>query len=698
MTEALNLFPSRVPIGRTDPSGSVFISPEFSRALRVVQDRLGGGSSESVFLSSANMLSVLTYGAVGDGVRDDTAAIQDAINDAQRGGNLVWFPAGYTFSVGSLSITASCSLMIHGTVIQRPAVNLAMIRFVATHYGDTLRIAGTGILDGNYDNTHRSKTQNDGSFSAVVYQVNGKGFTYIDGLTIQNTVISAIYSVGGIWIQNCLFRNQATHTGTNPTYTIQCIPDNNITVSSRVPDTTFGNGYSPLALYQTGRPDQSAGAAPCVTVLNCRFIGKNLSENWLNPGGVFISEGNPVVTPVMFERVTVAHCVFTGMGQSWNGNLTGAVDTYDGCKQVILAYNHIELYSYAGLKIQRADNVIVIGNTIKDADVWDGGSYAIVIEPQAREGSYPYTAGPPDRRGENHYNNVVSGNIIENPLAFGIFVGGQYTSVSGNIIKNTRVGYSSNCNPIYINSDKVTVSQCDVVGYHGYGIFVGTNVDDLKIRDCYIDCLSSTDFLGGTGGIFFAGNNKNCSLLDNTVLLALSSGQTGVYFTDGEYLTIRGHRHYNGYAGFDIRDCLGASLVDVLATGYSNYDLLASGTTTFSGVFSSKKSNAYYTASPSVPLVPLDAGTHVADSTAAARVVVQLPPTSQITTGCRFQFINESANKMQVQPLVGTEVIGTATAGYSALLNNIGDCLTLRCVVAGRWEVEASVGGITYIP
>ena len=38
----LNLFPPRVPIGKTADGKSVYVSPEFSRALQVLSDRVGG--------------------------------------------------------------------------------------------------------------------------------------------------------------------------------------------------------------------------------------------------------------------------------------------------------------------------------------------------------------------------------------------------------------------------------------------------------------------------------------------------------------------------------------------------------------------------------------------------------------------------------------------------------------------------------
>jgi hypothetical protein len=57
----------------------------------------------------ADIINVLDFGAVGDGVTDDTIAIQTAINAAQQHGGHVFIPAG-TYRVSSLTISGSFTL------------------------------------------------------------------------------------------------------------------------------------------------------------------------------------------------------------------------------------------------------------------------------------------------------------------------------------------------------------------------------------------------------------------------------------------------------------------------------------------------------------------------------------------------------------------------------------------------------------
>jgi hypothetical protein len=67
---------------------------------------MGGIDGRVAFAAAARpagatgVFNVMTYGAVGDGLADDSAAIQDAVNDAFTVGGTVTLPAG-TFLVGS---------------------------------------------------------------------------------------------------------------------------------------------------------------------------------------------------------------------------------------------------------------------------------------------------------------------------------------------------------------------------------------------------------------------------------------------------------------------------------------------------------------------------------------------------------------------------------------------------------------------
>ena len=102
-----------------------------------------------------DIVSVKDYGAVGDGVTDDTAAIQAAINYAQTlaNGANIYFPVG-TYKVTS-TLTAQCDkvgIVGNGAAIQATGFGSSTVLFSLTHSSTTawpsfktLRIEGLKI-------------------------------------------------------------------------------------------------------------------------------------------------------------------------------------------------------------------------------------------------------------------------------------------------------------------------------------------------------------------------------------------------------------------------------------------------------------------------------------------------------------------------------------------------------------------------
>jgi pectate lyase-like protein len=74
-----------------------------------------GNAAWSKLVQSLAWLSVKDYGAVGDGITDDTASIQAAMNDsATAGGGVVFFPKG-TYACTQLTLTNQDNVQLVGT-------------------------------------------------------------------------------------------------------------------------------------------------------------------------------------------------------------------------------------------------------------------------------------------------------------------------------------------------------------------------------------------------------------------------------------------------------------------------------------------------------------------------------------------------------------------------------------------------------
>jgi len=108
----------------------------------------------------SNVFNVFKYGAKGNGITLDTAAIQRTIDAAAKGSNaVVEIPRGYTFVVGTLVLAGGIDFNVDGELLisTNPADYTGDSVICASNAPD-LKITGTGVLNGrsldfmtNYD-------------------------------------------------------------------------------------------------------------------------------------------------------------------------------------------------------------------------------------------------------------------------------------------------------------------------------------------------------------------------------------------------------------------------------------------------------------------------------------------------------------------------------------------------------------------
>jgi len=137
----------------------------FNSQIGVVQDLADNDGSDWIGFEQAgagavprsaqdkmrDVVSVEDFGAVGDGVTDDTVAIQAAIDAVAA----VEFPAGHTFVTSGNTIGSNKTLIVNGTVLLKAASPAGTKMFVNDDQvgGNTnIKILGDGVLDGNKAN------------------------------------------------------------------------------------------------------------------------------------------------------------------------------------------------------------------------------------------------------------------------------------------------------------------------------------------------------------------------------------------------------------------------------------------------------------------------------------------------------------------------------------------------------------------
>lgn len=146
------------------------------------------------------IFDVMQYGAVGDGVTDDTAAIQNAINGAiAAGGGIVYFPPGMTYRVSMLNIQHGLTIDGYGATIKRLPNQTKWTRTFTTYHGtyqgykgpvDSAPLIIRGLtLDGN--------RANQGSYTS--YELEQAHLVFLSGHPAEKGKLRVI-------IEDCLFK------------------------------------------------------------------------------------------------------------------------------------------------------------------------------------------------------------------------------------------------------------------------------------------------------------------------------------------------------------------------------------------------------------------------------------------------------------------------------------------------------------
>lgn len=174
------------------------------------------------------MIDIRDFGAVGDGITLDTAAVQKALDCCKKNGGTVVVPGGKTYKIGRIQIYSNTELYLESGAVLKQSDRIEDLRSISAvdksnnetdipsyinceyngkpaHYfiyatGENIRITGYGAIDGNEAVYYGTETRYhiEGAWyprTPLLYIENVDHFT-ISGVTLQNSAFWTLHMVG----------------------------------------------------------------------------------------------------------------------------------------------------------------------------------------------------------------------------------------------------------------------------------------------------------------------------------------------------------------------------------------------------------------------------------------------------------------------------------------------------------------------
>lgn len=349
-------------------------------------------------------LNIRDYGVIGDGIADDRAAFQSAL-DAGAGGE-VFVPNGrYLLGRGAgfwcVSIPAGTALRGEsrdGAVIVQARVD-ASVRLIEVDTAnvtiESLTLDGNKAAQADHDE-HRAGVFAHGATGLVIADVTSRDFTG-DGVYIHigtnSPRITGLLATGNL-------RNGITFGGgtTGGTITASQFVGN----GAQQFDSEPGAGYSVDGLSISGCMFDPAGSAQYVLTI-AGTTGAAHSKNWIVEDNTFLGTVEIIGTEdITFRRNVIRH--------AGNGS---ALLIYHANDRVLVDSNDIALTGPLGQEViavfgtgigQTSDHVIIARNKISTGVANAFGVHGVCV------------------RGLEVYDNTIAGNGIAAPYTAGVYM------------------------------------------------------------------------------------------------------------------------------------------------------------------------------------------------------------------------------------------------------------------------------------
>jgi hypothetical protein len=416
-------------------------------------------------------INVKEYGAVGDGVTNDTSSIQAAINAS--GGVPVVFDHNSTFLSTSLTITSNTHLIINGTL--KAHTSIGSNPLISGVTVSNVIIEGSGTVDGNKDNL--------GAVNSTGIKLETATDCQVRNITIQNCKLENNPGIdgAGLWIE-----------GGSGNSAINVTSDNH-----RGNGFVFGNNTDSFTQ-------------------NCRSSNNSFGSGIAHTRGLRAKSINDFADSNGFSNITI-NCEDsqiispTSRNSGYSGINIGHDSEASDASRTTLIGGVSENNNYEGVTITGSDDVTIIGVYCNN-----NGS----------------NGGSNDRHGIDGRNTVNGLHIIgckvtgSKNSGLRIFEGNNHRVESCKFYANDRTG-------IALNASNVQISDCEVfnnnqlggtnrAGIQFLGGSTGCVVSNCNLYDNQVTATQDYGVQAVTGSHFV----NNCTFSGNDVSETVDSGGT----------------------------------------------------------------------------------------------------------------------------------------------------------------------------
>lgn len=414
-----------------------------------------------------DIVSAKDFGATGDGVTDDTAAIQLALNAISSGGE-VWLPAG-TYSASVLSMAYSTRFSGAGmgaTTVKLKNAATANTTLLTTNYKDNIEITGI-FFDGNGAN--QAYTADNGQNGILVRNSSNVSITACrfkewgkDSIELYSDDVAAD-PVQNVLISGNIFESPRRAGVTVISGTRVSITNNVFRAENAyTPVTNVGVTWEPDAVTDTLADLIISGNMFSNMLAGCRLTDVSVVGPSIN--NVIVSDNT--FTSITGESAVVAY-------KLGNAGITVSGNRFKGCGNTGASANN---YRNAGGVYFTDTNYAIITDNWFDQCVCNG--YGTV-----------YADGTNDRCQikNNTFLNDGQNGIHINRNSATTRGDGTFKQITGNVLLNGGQGIANTYYGILVTStggagggirDVVTGNTINTSTTSGYGTAIAVNADD----------------------------------------------------------------------------------------------------------------------------------------------------------------------------------------------------------------------------